>query len=53
MILHYLSDGSIVIAISYEKELFYVPLVFVLKVSVKLFCMYHVVGYASVAKGLI
>lgn len=33
MILHYLSDGSIVIAISYEKELFYVPLVFVLKVS--------------------
>lgn len=34
MILHYLSDGSIVIAISYEKELFYVPLVFILKVSV-------------------
>ncbi|CAH3126705.1 unnamed protein product [Pocillopora meandrina] len=36
MILHYLSDGSIVIAISYEKELFYVPLVFILKALVKI-----------------
>jgi len=31
MTLHYLSDGVIMICINHEKELFYVPLVFILK----------------------
>ncbi|XP_022804610.1 DNA-directed RNA polymerase I subunit RPA2-like [Stylophora pistillata] len=35
MILHYLSDGSIMVAITLEKEVFYVPLVFILKALVK------------------
>lgn len=37
MTLHYLSDGVIMICINHEKELFYVPLVFILKVSTEQF----------------
>ncbi|XP_020616310.1 DNA-directed RNA polymerase I subunit RPA2-like isoform X2 [Orbicella faveolata] len=36
MTLHYLSDGVIMICINHEKELFYVPLVFILKALVNI-----------------
>ena len=33
MVLHYLSDGVIMISINYRKEIFFVPLVFIFKAS--------------------
>lgn len=33
MTLHYLSDGSIMTSINYRKEIFFVPLIFILKVN--------------------
>ncbi|XP_031556701.1 DNA-directed RNA polymerase I subunit RPA2-like [Actinia tenebrosa] len=34
MVLHYLSDGSVTMAFGFQKELFYVPVVFILKALV-------------------
>ena len=33
MTLHYLSDGNIMTSINYRKEIFFVPLIFILKVN--------------------
>ena len=40
LVLHYLSDGVLILSINYRKELFYIPLIFILKVGYLTFIVF-------------
>lgn len=41
MNLHYLDNGTVMLNFIYQKELFFIPLCFALKVSINSICVLH------------